>query len=381
MRINYKVSLKVFAKKVRLLVLSWIKIIPIHNNVVLLNSRVGGRFADSPKYIALNLASGSNLKVYFAVKRRRFFCDICGIEFVEENSFKYFWLKVICKVFVTNNGGIASFPWKKEQIVINTWHGQPYKRIGLDTYTEDNGGYIWRLMRERNVTSRFLSQSSMMAEVLKNKLLVDEDKIWEIGIPRNDLMVNSSLKAQKNIREKIGWENDVKYAIYAPTGRGHIENIVKEFDVERVSDALSKCFGGEWEIVLRFHPGAGGDNLNPQMQDFSDYDDMQELLVAADVLITDFSSTMWDFMLSKKPVFIYAEELENYLENTGLYVPFVEWPFPKATNIDEFVKVIEEFDEDDYIEKCREHYNKLGGCETGKATDLVCEYISRCCEE
>ena len=108
-------------------------------------------------------------------------------------------------------------------------------------------------------------------------------------------------------------------------------------------------------------------------------EEMQELLLVADVMINDFSSSMWDYMLTGKPSFMFATDLEHYIKTTDLETPVSEWPFPKAINNDELEKNILDFDEEKYHRDCKRHYEQLGGCETGEATKLVGEYIYKEC--
>ena len=115
------------------------------------------------------------------------------------------------------------------------------------------------------------------------------------------------------------------------------------------------------------------------MLDLTDYEDMQELLLAADAMINDFSSSMWDFMLTGRPSFLFALDLQHYVETTEVYTRVSEWPFPKSVNNDELEKNILNFNEEDYAASCQRHYKALGGCETGEAAKLVCERIYQVC--
>ena len=88
---------------------------------------------------------------------------------------------------------------------------------------------------------------------------------------------------------------------------------------------------------------------------------------------------MWDFMLTGKPCFTFATDLQHYVETTEVYTPVSEWPFPQSTNNDDLVETILQFNENDYKTACERHYKDLGGCETGKATELVCKRIYKIC--
>ena len=106
---------------------------------------------------------------------------------------------------------------------------------------------------------------------------------------------------------------------------------------------------------------------------------MQELLCASDAMINDFSSSMWDFMLTGRPSFLFAVDLDHYVATTEVYTPVSEWPFPKATSNDELEQNILNFSEENYAASCDRHYRDLGGSETGEATKLICQRIYEQC--
>ena len=102
---------------------------------------------------------------------------------------------------------------------------------------------------------------------------------------------------------------------------------------------------------------------------------MQELLCAADILITDYSSCMWDFSLMYKPCFIYATDIDQYKQERDFYTPMSEWPFPIATNTDELINNILNFNQEEYVEKVKQHHKALGSFEDGHACERVCKLI------
>ena len=116
-----------------------------------------------------------------------------------------------------------------------------------------------------------------------------------------------------------------------------------------------------------------------QVIDASSYPDMQELLCAADVLITDYSSSMWDMSLTGKPCFIYATDIADYQQERDFYTPINEWPFPIAQNNQELASVIQNFDEQKYAADVQHHHDALGSCETGHASQTVGDFIHSKC--
>ena len=219
-------------------------------------------------------------------------------------------------------------------------------------------------------------------------MLISQTKMWEIGMPRNDFLLKGNEILRQSIRKKLQLSNSDRLVLFAPTYRKPNDNYFKDsiaiqygLDYEKISRALATRFGGNWKFAIRLHPLVTNKKEvnNKNILDLSPYEDMQELLLAADVMINDFSSSIWDFMLTGKPCFIFAKDMKHYIETTEVYTPIKDWPFPMATSNEELVSSILNFDEADYKEKCKRHYSLLGGCESGKATELVCQRIYDVC--
>jgi len=197
------------------------------------------------------------------------------------------------------------------------------------------------------------------------------------------MLVRQDAAVREKIRNRLGVIGGARLALFAPTFRregGYAKPPAAArygIDSVCVCAALGERFGGTWRFAFRLHPGVksrGGTEAGDVL-DVSDHADMQELLLAADVLITDFSSAVWDFMLTGRPCFLFALDFENYIQTTDVYTPVSEWPFPKASSNEELERNILRFDEKRYAEACTRHYAELGGCETGKAAGLVGERI------
>ena len=113
------------------------------------------------------------------------------------------------------------------------------------------------------------------------------------------------------------------------------------------------------------------------MIDVSAYPDMQEIMAISDILITDYSSTIWDFGLTNRPCFLYMPDLEQYANSRNFNIPIEEWPFPKATTIAEMNENILSYDENDYLKKLKKHYEELGSYEKGTACEQVASLIQK----
>ena len=292
------------------------------------------------------------------------------------------------KIYLTNSGGFSYIPLRKKQYVINTWHGGgAYKKCGLDMYV-DTKIFRWDLEMSAKHTNLFLSTCQRFTDVISKSMLVPKEVFWQIGMPRNDVMVKGDDEIRNKVRKAIGLKEDEHLILFAATYRKPDDNYFKEsiaisygVDPERVCKAMQKRFGGKWVFAFRYHPAVTNrESFNLEnVLDLTDYPDMQELLCASDAMINDFSSSMWDFMLSGKPSFLFAIDLEHYIKTTEVYTPVESWPFPKSVNNDELEKNILEFNQEEYAAACKKHYDELGGTESGEATKLVCERIYQEC--
>ena len=112
-----------------------------------------------------------------------------------------------------------------------------------------------------------------------------------------------------------------------------------------------------------------------EIVDVSEYPDMQELLCACDVLITDYSSSIWDYSFTYKPCFLYVTDLEKYTSERGFGKDIYSWGFPVCKTDEELYQAIINFDEDKFKKKMKKHHEDLGSFEDGYATKRVCEYL------
>ena len=211
-------------------------------------------------------------------------------------------------------------------------------------------------------------------------------KYLPIGMPRNDLFFHADKveQASEAVRKCYGISKEIGIVLYAPTFR---DNGMKlDLDVAELLASLEKRFHKKFILFVRSHPHVAQDIFQGAPQgksavDVSGYADMQELLAAADVLITDYSSSIWDFSFTGRPCFIYANDLSSYKKERNFYTPIEEWPFPLAENNNELQRNILRFDETDYRQKVEAHQEALGSYENGHAAECLCELIESLCKK
>lgn len=378
-----------YLKKLSMLaLLSPLKVMKVKKNRVILDNCLAHNYADNIKPIAeyLNKRYPGYFEIYVAVDNVEKYKDLKKKKIIpiKFHSFTYYMVAMSSAFFITNSGGYSYLPLKKNQFVVNTWHGGgAYKKFGRDSYGTDKF-YENELRLAAKKTSLFLSTGTLVSDYISNALMLPRSVFLEIGMPRNDILVQGDQELRDRIRKKIGIQKNEKLVLYAPTYRKQNDRTFGDsiaidygIDCERACAALSERFGGKWRFAIRFHPQVRNYNTSKfgSAIDLTKYEDMQELLLAADVMINDYSSSMWDFMLTGKPCFTFAIDIRHYMETTDVYTPVEDWPFPKSTDNHELEQSILKFDYDNYREECHRHYTDLGGCESGEATKKVCEII------
>jgi CDP-glycerol glycerophosphotransferase len=211
--------------------------------------------------------------------------------------------------------------------------------------------------------------------------------IYQLGHPRNDVFFYSKEK-QQEIKEKVFAKYNIdankKILLYAPSFRDDKKINVYNLDFKIIVDSLKSKFGGEWVVMVRLHANLLGLRSQPKIFNYSEgvidasfYPDMQELLVTADVGITDFSSWIFDYMLSRKPAFIYAEDIDEYNTERGFYYPLESTPFPVAKNNEKLAQNIIDFDYDKYKNEIETFLQGKGCIEDGHASERVVDLIEK----
>lgn len=273
---------------------------------------------------------------------------------------------------------------KPGQTYIQMWHGSfGIKKIENDckNLTQDKN---WTTLAKRNsgYTDYWISNSKFETDIYRQAFW-DVDRVLEYGHPRNDIFFHrKEEKARDAVEDYIG-RKDGKLLLYVPTFRDDCSEPEEQPDFKQLKYSLEKRFGGDWRILLRLHPRMAADGKKIKGYGdgciyVTDYPDIQELLAAADAVITDYSSAVFDFLLTGRPAFIYAPDYDRYQKMRGLYYPLEETPFPIASDYRRLTRNILEFDADLYRERAKAFLQQKGSVEKGNAAECVAELILSC---
>lgn len=358
---------------------------PLREKVIFDN--FGGRgFGDCPKYIATSLHKQSpKTKILWIIdKRTTKTIDLPSyIKPLFVDSALFYYHLGTAKVWVSNFRD-PFFQMRKKrsgQYYLQTWHGSgPGKKIEKDAEQYLSPDYIKSAKRDSKITDLIIASSDLNRRIF-------EQSYWYNGpvfcceSPRNDGLFDS--RVREKTRKKLNIK-DKKLCLYAPTFRKNENTDVYDIDYLALKKALESRFGGEWVISIRLHPNlaAKADQLNIPVfvENLTLYPDMQELLSATDLLITDFSSCMHDFCLTKRPVILYAPDYDDYLKNErDTYLDPKTFPFPLAKTNKELTTLINGFDDKKYLKELRA-FSKIAGLYPGaegskKVAGIICDWL------
>jgi CDP-glycerol glycerophosphotransferase len=341
-------------------------------DAVLFNSFTGRQYSDSPRAIHEELvARGIPLDHLWVVRDGQVALPESASP-VRLSGADWYDAFATCRYIVTNQHLPEWFRRREGQVVVQTWHGTPLKRIAHDIADVRFADltYLSRLDEEVPNWSLLLSPNRFSTPILRSAFRFDGE-ILESGYPRNDVLCRDTSKVAKEVRERLALPADKKIVLYAPTwrddeyyGPGRYK-ISLQLDVDRARRSL----GADHVILVRAHPNvvdeipqAGGGFV----WDVSTYPDIADLLAAADILVTDYSSVMFDFASTGRPMLFFTYDLEHYRDRLrGFYVDFeAEAPGPLLATSDEVVDAIRDIDA--VVDRYREAYRTFAA----RACDL-----------
>lgn len=306
------------------------------------------------------------------------------LHFVKHFTVRSFYYLLTARVIVTNGSYAPWFPFRKNQYLINTWHGGgAYKKIE-NNKPDANWATRKRAQFCADNIQLIVASCRMAEEELFRKAFLYEGEFLECGMPRNDFLVRGeTTDAALKVRSRYQIDPDIRILLYAPTYRPDGHSYMPDFD--RIRKILEKN-GEKWYVLYRAHRYS--EDCASKLEegwsaDVTAYPDMQELLAAADMLITDYSSSIWDYSFLYRPCFLYTPDLESYLQNTGFYVPIQEWPFPLCKDMKELEQAIDRYDAKENQRAIQKHHQRMGSFESGHACEKVCAWIRQksICEE
>ncbi len=356
------------------------RLFPIRKNRIVLMNVWG--FGDNVKYVTEELIRRRKpYELIFICNRPDEVTRSGLIKVKKTNTLSAIYFLATAKVWVECNRKEGYIKKRKNQYYIQLWHGGfALKKIEGDCRDYLGETYIKRAKKDSSMTDLYVSNSTYCTRLYRRAFWFSGE-IAEWGSPRMDLLLSINKEKLKNhIKSSLGIEKTKKLVLYAPTYRSSEDLSVYRLDYDVLCMELSKRFGGEFAAIERLHPLVREQSARLKKQeryiDASTYKDMYELMMISDVLITDYSNTMFEFALMNRPVFLYAKDYRNYNTERGFYFDFPALPFPIAYKQSELIEKIRSY-KDSERDRARLFLEELEVKETGTASIKVADRIEQ----
>ena len=367
-RVMFKNVVKLFYKTL------WF--FPVKKNKIVFSAFGARTYGDNPKYIAEKLLhEKSKYDLVFVLRNTNVELPK-GIRKVKYQTIGFLYEMATAKIWIDNTRKETYIPKRKEQFYIQTWHaGLCLKKIEKDVEEKLAKSYVETAIEDSKKIDLLITNSDWGEEQLKRCFWYNGE-ILKTGSPRVDILFENNEQLKGKLKEQFKI-TDEKILLYAPTFRDDKDTKVYNIDYERLTNNLHARFKNNWKILVKLHPNISSIDfkLPENVIDCSKYPDINELFTISDVMITDYSSCIFDFSNLKKPIFLYATDLEKYQEERDTYFDLNELPFPLCKNNTELENSILNFNENEYLTKLNKFHKNMGLMEDGKATQRIVSII------
>lgn len=320
---------------------------PTRNNRILFSTFYGKSFSCNPKYIYLAMVTKCpSYDCVWVYNGKHVPEELKNCKIVRHGSLAYKYYYYTSRVLIFNTGGDWRLGKRKRCVYIQTWHGAgALKKIGLDVIS-DMAKHIPDWLMDAKNWDALLSTCDSVRSLYAAAFGIEQNRVLALGLPRMDLLFDPArmgrVRDRLVARNQKNWKNR-KIILYAPTFRDDESNFELRMDLSKLKATLNEDF----VLILRLHPIVGrAIRWNPDWDgfvfDFSEYEDIQELLVIADVLITDYSSLIYDFSVLQRPVIFFAYDLDFYETKTrGFYLNYrTDLPGPIVYTDDQLLEAL-----------------------------------------
>lgn len=367
-------------------------ILPLNERVILFESSVGRNYTGNPRAIyekMVNQELDQTYKCIWILENPKQLIPGKCIK-IKRQRMRYFYYMSIAKFWVMDSRQPNYLKKKKGNIYIQTWHGTPLKKLGLDMSFVNMGGhqnleeYVNIFKQNTKRWDFLISQNEYSTHIFQSAFAFHKS-ILQIGYPRNDILINHSKEQIEGIKEKLSIAYNKKILLYAPTWRDNLydKSGQYKFKLPINLDRFREELGNEYYLLLKPH------YLITDHIDITGYEesvgicdinqDIQELYLIADALITDYSSVMFDYSILERPIIFFMYDLEEYKnEVREFYFDILEEaPGPVVENSEDLIKCIKNMErlKEEYIQKYNTFKEKYTSLEVGCAADKVIQLI------
>ena len=354
---------------------------PVKKEKMLCRSFLGLSYSDNPRAISEKMHEiAPEWEIVWAFKepekKKKVVPDY--VKCVKNNSLSFFYHQITSGYWIENYCIPPETIKRPKQTYIQTWHGdRTIKKFLYDMYDDESALNLYE-----SENCDLALAASTFGEKIYHSSFHYFGQILTVGSPRNDILVNGDEQAVKEFRKQYNILDNVRLLLYAPTFRDSNKSSdqkVEQLNLGEVLRHLKNRTGQEWRLLSRGHTGRHliFEGIDPQeIVDASDYEDSRYVLLAADAIISDYSSMATDFVLTGRPTFFYINDIDAYTgKDRALWFDLNSTPFLCAKNQSELLTLIDNYSEQSARENCKAILDFYGTNETGKAAEEVCKYM------
>lgn len=364
---------------------------PVKKNRIVFDSSLGKSYAGNPKHIyECLMVNGYDLIwdcIWFYEKEKY---NIPGMSRqVRYGRLRYLYYMASAKIWVFDSRQPEFLVRRKGTYYIQTWHGTPLKKLALDMEDvfmvgeKDIDTYKEHFTKNVHTWDYLISQNQFSSSTFRRAFDFQKDML-EIGYPRNDILFRENTEEGVRLyRRKLGLPKDKKIILYAPTWRDDefSEDDKYEFRPQISFEKLQQELGDEYIMIVKYH------YLIMDAVDWSPYEgfiyhfdqsrDIAELFLVADILVTDYSSVMFDYSILRRPMFFFAYDFYKYKnELRGFYFSYSkEMPGPISTTTEELIEDIRTYRPQEYEERYKSFIEKYNTLDDGMASERVLDLL------
>lgn len=364
--------------KIKIILFKIFTLLPIKKNKIVCNNFNGKGYGDNPKYIVNELLIDNNYDIVWICQSKYSDSVPKGVRVVT-GGIRGLYEYATAKIWISNVRLPLYLTKRRKQFYIQTWHGGlGLKKCEKDVINTLTPIYIKMMDKDSKMIDLAISNSKFLTNVY-NTALDYHGTILEKGLPRNDSLISNNedfkyLKNKFNIRDEL-------VLLYAPTFRDNYRTNVYNVDMDKLINTLEKTTNKKWKVLVKFHPNVNNAdeifNFSDKIINCSDYGDINELFLITDLLLTDYSSCMFDFMLLNRKIYLYAPDIEEFMKERDFMIDINKLPFPLAKNMDELLNVINTNINNKDVSKYDKFLSKYGMNETGKSAYEVKKIIDK----
>lgn len=396
-----KASLKQIQKLAKWVILKLyrleVKLLPLQKDIIVFESNMGRNYTGNPKCIYEEMVRQGLDKKYHCY----YLLDDVSIyvpgkaKKIRRTRLQYFFLMGVAGILVCDARQPDYIIKRKGAVFIQTWHGTPLKKLALDMDTvnmadeTDIDNYKKNFYKNTRSWDYLISQNHFSTEVFRRAFAFDKQML-EIGYPRNDVLFRkNNPKAISTLKNKLGLPENKKIVLYAPTWRDneYYENGSYKFNRAMDFDLLREELGQDYICIVKYHylvrENMDWSNYRGFVYKFDMCEDIADLYLVSDMLITDYSSVMFDYSNLNRPLFFFAYDLEEYKDNLrGFYFDFIEEaPGPIVRTTEDLIASIRNYNPADFADKQKAFHMKYNNADDGNASKKVVKLIESIIEE